>query len=339
MPTASFTNRQDSLKKKILSFSLCSLILLILIIFLDKPFSQIAAVLLGLNLSAAAVHVYRYAGETEMLLAWLSKPSEQLPELKTKSLRELSLGIEASIRRIEDEYSDKMLDKQFRLNALQSQINPHFLYNTLECIRSEALIQHNQEIANMAQSLARFFRYSISQRDTIVTIQDELNNIRNYIAIQEFRFEHRFYFHIEAENDDELMECLVPKMIIQPIVENAIFHGLEPKFGKGEIKIIIRDTDDIMLMMITDNGVGMSPDQLKQLREAIQKPNLMQNDLDSGHGNGIALPNVNQRIRLTFGAPYGMEIYSTVNEGTEVQIKFPKVHNRTELEKAIKSVK
>lgn len=129
---------------------------------------------------------------------------------------------------LESRYSAKVEDRQSKINSLQSQINPHFLYNTLECIRSEAVCQGCDSIAKMAKALASFFRYSISRKENVVTVQDELNNIEHYIMIQNYRFENKFLFEVEMDPEDKLAyTCQIPKMTIQPIVENAIFHGLE----------------------------------------------------------------------------------------------------------------
>lgn len=230
---------------------------------------------------------------------------------------------------IEKHYSAKVEDKQSKINSLQSQINPHFLYNTLECIRSEAICQGNKSIANMAKSLASFFRYSISRRENIVTIQDELNNIQNYIMIQNYRFEDKFCFRVDIEEEDQkALSCLIPKMTIQPIVENAIFHGLETKTGEGRVTVRIRMTQEKIILTISDNGVGMNEEKLQKLRYSLEHGNdsgRMSEAGDSGkpHGNGIALYNINQRLKLTFGEEYCLHAYSIEGEGTDVEILLP----------------
>lgn len=124
----------------------------------------------------------------------------------------------------------QILNKQTELTALQSQINPHFLYNTLETIRGQALIDDNEEIAKMVEALSAFFRYSISRKGNLVTLRDELANIENYMLIQRYRFNNRFSMEVLIdEEDEEAFDFLIPRLIIQPVVENAIFHGLEEK--------------------------------------------------------------------------------------------------------------
>ena len=209
--------------------------------------------------------------------------------------------------------------------------NPHFLYNTLECIRSEAILQDCENIARMSHALASFFRYSISRKENIVTLRDELSNIKNYFFIQQFRFEDRFFLDIQVEDgDDELLDCLLPKMTLQPIVENCVFHGLEPKAEQGHVTIRISGTKDMMKVIVEDDGVGMPPDVLDKMRAALEEERQPTNQPDT-HGNGIAMYNVNQRIKLAFGRDYGLFVYSTENLGTDVEIWMPKVYTKEEL--------
>lgn len=231
-------------------------------------------------------------------------------------------------QRINEEYTVQVSDKQAKIAALQSQINPHFLYNTLECIRSEALLYECQSIADMAKALAAFFRYSISKKENIVTVRDELRNIENYFMIQSYRFENKFSFDIKvSQEDEEVYNYQVPKLSLQPIVENAIFHGLETKVADGKVTIRAYTTDKELVMVISDNGVGIAPDTLLQMQKALRAQGQLEMHKSSEHGNGIALYNVNQRIRLLFGETYGLHIYSTKGMGTDVEIWLPKVEN------------
>ncbi len=224
---------------------------------------------------------------------------------------------------LESGYSAKVEDRQSKINSLQSQINPHFLYNTLECIRSEAVCQECDSIARMAKALASFFRYSISRKENVVTIEDELNNIQHYIMIQNYRFEDKFLFQVEmAPEDKRVYACQIPKMTIQPIVENAIFHGLETKQGECRVAIRIRLTKNLVLLTVSDNGIGMDERELKKLRDGMEQESVGI-EKKSAHGNGIALYNVNQRLKLLFGENYGIHIYSTKGEGTDVEIQMP----------------
>lgn len=231
-------------------------------------------------------------------------------------------------QKMNQEYTVQVSDKQAKIAALQSQINPHFLYNTLECIRSEALLYECQSIADMAKALAAFFRYSISKKENIVTVRDELRNIENYFMIQSYRFENKFSFDIKvSQEDEEIYNYQVPKLSLQPIVENAIFHGLETKATDGKVTIRAYTTDQELVMVISDNGVGIAPDMLLQMQNALRTQGQINMHKSSEHGNGIALYNVNQRIKLLFGESYGLHIYSTKGMGTDVEIWLPKVEN------------
>ncbi len=218
-------------------------------------------------------------------------------------------------------------DRQSTLQALQSQINPHFLYNTLECIRGQALIDNNQDIASMLEQLGCFFRYSISRKDNVVTLLDEIQNIQEYTFIQNYRFPDRFKLVIDYLADEEMLDnCYVPKLMLQPIVENSILHAFENK-TKGIISIEIDADDSHLLITVSDDGDGMNEATLNELNARIQgKRDQISRPLLS-HGNGIALENVNKRINILFGSDYGMHVYSTPKSGTDVEIVLPRESN------------
>lgn len=223
------------------------------------------------------------------------------------------------------EKASQIFDKQTELTALQSQINPHFLYNTLECIRGQALIDDNVEIAKMTEALSSFFRYSISKNGNFVTLREELDNINNYMLIQQYRFNNRFTLEIMIDEEDKVAyDYLVPKLIIQPVIENAIFHGLEEKVAGGRVTIEIILTDTSMMLIVSDNGKGIEKEKLKELNERIHATNMYLETKKKGSiYTGIALPNVNKRIQLLFGSQYGLNVYSTPGRGTDVEITVP----------------
>lgn len=223
----------------------------------------------------------------------------------------------------EREYEATLLQKQAEFSELQSQINPHFLYNTLETIRSEALLSDADEIANMTEALASFFRYSIGRKHSLVTLEDELENVETYFKIQRFRFEDRFSLKIEIDDtNEEILSYKLPRLTIQPIVENAIGHGLERLLKQGIVTISIHSTQKFLIISIRDNGVGMTDDELQRLRKSINNP--VPSTRNTGH-NGIALANVDQRIKLVFGEYYGLSISSTLDVGTTVEILLPRI--------------
>jgi two-component system sensor histidine kinase YesM len=217
--------------------------------------------------------------------------------------------------------------KEAEYLALQNQINPHFLYNTLEGIRSEAVIAGMDSIAEMTEALATFFRYTISHVDHLVTLEDELSNIENYYYIQQFRFGDKLELKIEYDHDEDLNELDIlqyrlPKLTLQPIVENSIFHGLEPKIGKGHLTIRVTATDRKLVVRISDDGLGMKDEKVKELNDKLKKLNLDELSDPSKKG-GIAIMNVNNRIKLLFGEEYGIYVYSREGAGTDTDISLP----------------
>lgn len=224
----------------------------------------------------------------------------------------------------------EIFNKQTELTALQSQINPHFLYNTLDTIRGQAMCDDNIEVTNMIETLASFFRYSISRKGNLVTLRDELNNINNYMRIQQYRFNNRFSLEIVVDEEDmQAYDFYVPRLILQPIVENAIVHGLEEKTENARVIIEVTVADDLIIT-VSDNGTGMSIEELDLLNSRIHSSQMhVEEESSQNHSTGIALPNINKRIRLLFGDKYGLNVYSSSGCGTDVEVILP-VDCRTE---------
>lgn len=229
---------------------------------------------------------------------------------------------------------DKILDrkemfqiskKQAEYLALQNQINPHFLYNTLEGIRSEALLGGMTSVAEMSEALAKFFRYTISNINSLVTIEDELENVYNYCRIQKYRFGDKIQLNVKLkEEENKILSAKIPKLILQPIVENSIRHGIEPLISGGVITMRFQIVEQRMLIIISDNGVGMEADQLNKLNENLRGLQLEADSKEeSDKIGGIAMTNVNTRLKLLFGDDYGICFYSTANVGTDVEITIP----------------
>jgi Putative regulator of cell autolysis len=234
----------------------------------------------------------------------------------------------------EREHSAEILRRQAEIAALQSQINPHFLYNTLDAVRGQALFYKINEIAEMIEALSRYFRYNISKKGDFVTLEEEIENISNYIYIQQYRFTDKFSFTIKYNEDDkEIINCLIPKLTIQPIIENCIYHGLEPKMEKGKITIRISFTNKKLIIIVTDDGVGMSDEELEKFIYKLRHNFAGTQSEGVGYHTGIGLLNVNQRLKLLFGEEYGLSIFSTKGLGTEVEISLPVVKGQQELHK------
>lgn len=206
--------------------------------------------------------------------------------------------------------------RKSEFDTLQSQINPHFLYNTLDIIVWMVENEQKAEAVKVVTALARFFRISLSKGKSIIPVRDELEHVRSYLMIQQMRFKNKFNYTIEA--GEETLELASLKLMLQPLVENAIYHGMEFMDGDGEIAVTVsRDGDDLWLD-IRDNGLGMTQEQVESLLS--EQPHMT-----SKRGSGIGVKNVNERIRLYFGEQYGLLIESEPDEGTVIRIHLPAV--------------
>lgn len=235
-------------------------------------------------------------------------------------IRHLGVTIQMMIRRMKD-LMERMVQEQedkrkSELDALQSQINPHFLYNTLDSVVWMIESEQQREAISMIKALAKLFRISLSKGNSIITLKDELTHARNYLDIQKVR--HRNKYNVTMEIDPAICDCITIKLIIQPILENAIYHGLEAMDGEGEISVhgYVREGD--IYIDISDNGIGIPQETMKSL--------LTDKSRVRAKGSGIGLWNVNQRIALYFKGDYGLSIKSEPDEGTTVTIHLPMIH-------------
>lgn len=220
---------------------------------------------------------------------------------------------------IKETYEAELKKKSAELKSLQAQINPHFLYNTLDMIRWLALKNRSQDIANIVSSLAKFFKLSLSNGKDIVTIRDEVNHVKTYLEIQNSRFGNSVETIIDIE--DEINSLMTVKLILQPIVENAIIHGIQKKDSKkGYVKITGKKKDNIIIITVEDNGIGMSKEKILEI-------------LNKSKATGYGIKNVNERIQLYFGYEYGLEFQSEEGKGTKVIIRFPAVSTESIQEK------
>ena len=223
--------------------------------------------------------------------------------------------------RLEGEETQKLQQKQAEYLALQNQINPHFLYNTLEAIRADALMADCEGIAETTEALATFFRYTISDVQESVAFSDELDNVENYFIIQRCRFGDKLSLELEMENE-RLLEAKMPKLILQPLVENAVVHGLEDKIDQGTVRIVVENSDRVLFLRVRDDGIGIPDDQVERLNEQFAGGDSREHPAAPRRG-GIALRNVNSRIRLMFGDDYGLRIFSARGIGTECCVTLP----------------
>ena len=229
--------------------------------------------------------------------------------------------------KVNEEMYSKNLKMEAELHALQNQINPHFLYNTLEVIRGRALVQNAQDIADMTEALATIFRYNINRPGDVATLQEEIDNVRNYMLIQNCRFGDRFRFETEIEDvEDGILTHVLPVLTLQPLVENAIYHGINDRIGGGRIRLKAYLTQRDLLIIISDNGKGMDDVTLQEIhRKLVGASEGLPVEKKTGRGTGIALTNVNQRIKFYFGKEYGLDVKSTLGIGTTITITIPRM--------------
>ncbi|MET3544851.1 two-component system sensor histidine kinase YesM [Paenibacillus favisporus] len=221
-------------------------------------------------------------------------------------------------------YESELSQKQAEFAALQSQINPHFLYNTLNCISSIGLEYGSREIAQIASCMSKIFRYSI-RKDDLVRIREELDCIQAYMNIIAIRYENKFI--IEIDVDEGLLEMQTPKMILQPIVENAVYHGLERMDQGGRLQVTgSMDAHGDVCFQITDTGKGMDPEQLASLQAKLGMAS-PEPAPDGQPATSIGLSNIHNRLRLLFGEGYGIAIQSQFGHGTTVTVRIPKLLN------------
>lgn len=202
--------------------------------------------------------------------------------------------------------------RKTELKALQAQINPHFLYNTLDAIGWLCEEERNKDAVEMVNALARLFRISISKGHELIPIEKEVEHARSYLMIQNFRYKNQFVYSFDIE--EECLSYLCNKITLQPIIENAIYHGINRMVDEGRIDIKIFREGEAIVFTVADNGVGMSREQCAGILKR-----------EPGDQTGIGIKNVNDRIKIYFGEEYGITIDSEEDEGTVVSIRMPKV--------------
>ena len=234
----------------------------------------------------------------------------------TREVRELSQSFGHMVLRIQQLMStvrqEEINLRKTELKALQAQINPHFLYNTLDSIAWMCERGRNADAVNMVHALARLFRISISRGHELIPIAKEIEHAESYLQIQKYRYKNQFTYEFDV--DPGCLDYYCNKITLQPIIENSINHGLDLLVEEGRIQVeVLQDGDDI-LFRVRDNGVGMSQEQVDAILEQ-----------DPEDRTGIGIRNVNDRLRIYFGAPYGLRITSELDVGTCVEIRMPKV--------------
>lgn len=214
---------------------------------------------------------------------------------------------------IQRSYLAEIEQKNAEMSALQSQINPHFLYNTLESIRMKAICNGDREVGKMLYGLAVIFRSQIKE-ENVITIAKELHYCKKYLELFEFRYQNKFHFILECK--EEWMEYAVIKFIVQPIIENYFVHGIRLKDDDNLLRILVQEEEKTMVILVEDNGMGMTQDKIKLKNEELQR--------DSIQTNSIGIINVQRRIQAAYGKGYGIYLEAREERGLRVILRFPK---------------
>ena len=209
--------------------------------------------------------------------------------------------------------NEEIVLRKTELRALQAQINPHFLYNTLDSIAWMCEEGRNKDAVEMVNALARLFRISISKGHELIPVEKEVEHAKSYLQIQKFRYKNQFQYSFEVQ--ESCLHYYCNKITLQPIIENAIYHGLNRMIDEGFIEIRIFEDGDDVVFTVEDNGVGMTKEQCESILHKEVK----------GQTGGIGIKNVNDRVKIYFGEQYGMTIESELDEGTKVSIRMPKL--------------
>ena len=302
MPYSIFTTRMADIKQFVLVVSLLMAMMLELI---NQVVSvRISSPIMKLNNS---VNKYEEGKEPHIYIGG----SEEIRHLG-KSIQESYKQNLSLMKRVVWEQNER---RKSELDVLQSQINPHFLYNTLDSITWMIEGEKNEEAAFMITQLAKLFRISLSKGHTIISIRDELQHAQSYMNIQKIRYKNKF--EVVFDIDPEILDHCVVKLVLQPILENAINYGIREMDGCGIINICGKKADDRIILSVSDNGMGIPDDEIGFL--------LKDTNRIRKRGSGVGLVNVNNRIKILFGGQYGLYIESELDEGTTVYINIPAI--------------
>ncbi len=302
MPYSIFTTKMTDLKQFVL---VLSLLMAMMLAFINRVVAvRISSPIMKLNNS---VIQYEKGTEPHIFIGG------------SKEIRHLGKSIQGSykqnlslMKKVVWEQNER---RKSELDVLQSQINPHFLYNTLDSITWMIEGEKNEEAAFMITQLAKLFRISLSKGHTIISIRDELQHAQSYMNIQKIRYKNKF--EVVFDTDPEILDCCAVKLVLQPILENAINYGIREMDGCGRIEIHGKKADNMIILSVSDKGMGIPEDEIAFL--------LKDTNRVRKRGSGVGLVNVNNRIKILFGEKYGLYIESELDEGTTVYIKLPAI--------------
>ena len=232
---------------------------------------------------------------------------------------------------VEDIRKEQENLKDAELRLLQEQINPHFLYNTLDAIMWLIESDQKEQAVSMLSSLSLFFRTTLSKGHDWITVAEEESHIRSYLEIQKFRYADILDYEIRIP--DSMKGFYLMKLMLQPIVENALYHGIKNKRGKGMIRVTGREEGEDLVFVVEDDGIGMMPEELERMR------GLISGEVTEEEPHGFGIANVASRIRLHYGEAYGITAESTYGSGSKVSVRIPKITNRPNSSSAGTAVK
>ena len=243
------------------------------------------------------------------------------PDMQTKELMPLTQSLNTMAVRLKGLIAQNKQEqenlKRAELRMLQAQINPHFLYNTLDAIMWQAEAKNSEEVIHITRALSDFFRISLSSGEEWITVSQERRHLEGYLSIQKVRYRDILSYSIEF--DPEIDNEIVPKLLLQPLAENAIYHGIKLKRGGGKITITGKREGGSLYFCVQDTGTGMSPERLEEIRRAMRQEDVQ---LDSSTGSGFGLKNVDLRIRLYYSQQEGLQIESD-GSGTRISFRVP----------------
>ena len=302
---------RDNLQRDSLRNQMFVIFMILMVLFMSMLLSSYLSTVLTRPIKRLESDVKRIAGG-ELDIRVQTSGSFEIYHLG-KSIQKMTVKIQGLMQDIIREQEER---RKSDLDSLQAQISPHFLYNTLDIIVWMIEEERKQDAVRVVTALARLFRISLSKGKHIIPVRDELEHVRNYLIIQTLRFKDTFTYEFQIQ--EEVKSLSIIKLVVQPLVENAIYHGMDGMYGDGLITIRAYLEKGDLYISVKDNGMGMKQEQLEALLDYSQ-------EVKTANGNGLGVRNVHERIRLYFGEAYGLTITSELDVGTEVLLHLPAV--------------
>ena len=311
----------DIAKDALLQLTILLILVLILATIIATVISIRRAKQISQPLHTLIENMNQIHGETENTVLLIPSSTDEIVAL----YESFNIMINNSNKYIQQIRHEQIKLRKANFKALQAQINPHFLYNTMDTIAWNIRLDEKERAVNSIMALTKFFRASLSKGEDIVTIEREMEQVSLYLQIQMFRYDDVLNYSINFDSD--LKDCILPKLILQPIVENAIYHGIKNKGDYGHIDINTEIFKDYYCIKITDDGLGIMPDRLAEINNLLEHKIPLNSDTSSGYG----ISNVNERIKIYFGDEYGISYESNFKLFTRVTVKLPFITNVNEI--------